>query len=444
MNRQAATCKGLQKRVRDLEFAQVSDPRQASKVKLGLPTLLTALVAAMVTKARSLRTVEQRTAQIALKMGSWLGVNRRVADNTFGKVIPRLRFSQLVSCLHRMIKAEHRRGTLKPSHLAVGAVAIDGKNVATLRWHDLCRTVGLELDKATFAEVKARMAKRYPEAQLCEPEHGRPYALMRVHTVTLISSDAAVCVHQRPIPGCTNEIGSMPALIDELKRVYGRSGLFELLTTDAGNTSLESANRIVAAGWNYFAQIKSVQGALHAEALRVLENQPDAQAQASTSDTQNGLLVTYHLWRYDLTEQGWMDWGHARQLVRIRRTTHNPITGKVTVGNRYYVTSLPPAALSAPRTLAVSRAHWRCENETHWTADAELSEDRRRLAWSRHPHGTLVVSVLRMMALAILAITRRLSRFDHTPEPPSWAQVADNFLLHLCGSILHTEAFDRV
>ena len=49
-----------------------------------------------------------------------------------------------------------------------------------------------------------------------------------------------------------------------------------------------------------------------------------------------------------------------------------------------------------------------------------------------------------MIALAILAVARRLSRFGHTCETPSWAQVAEHFLLQLCGSILQTEAFDRV
>ena len=48
------------------------------------------------------------------------------------------------------------------------------------------------------------------------------------------------------------------------------------------------------------------------------------------------------------------------------------------------------------------------------------------------------------MALAILAVARRLSRFGHTDETPSWTQVAEHFLLQLCGSILQTEAFDAV
>ena len=78
--RQAATCNGLRIRVRDLGFDKVCDPRVAGKVDYALPTLLTALVAAMVTMARSLRMVEQRTEQMACKQGSWMNVEGRIAD----------------------------------------------------------------------------------------------------------------------------------------------------------------------------------------------------------------------------------------------------------------------------------------------------------------------------------------------------------------------------
>ena len=412
MGRQGATCKGLEKRVRDLDFAKVGEPRVAGKVDYPLPVMLTALVAAMVTMARSLRKVEERTGQIAKKCGEWLGVTCRIADNTFGKVLWRLGFADLMACLHRLVKAEHRRGNLKPTRLPFGAVAIDGKNVATLRWHDLCRVLKLKPKKATPEQVKALFAERYPQAQVCVPDDGLPYALVRVHTVTLISSEAAVCVHQRPIAGHTNEIGSMPALLDEVKGAYGRTKLFELFTTDAGNTSLRAATQIVDFGCSYFLQIKSVHGELHAEAVSVLSQRRKARAHASYTDTQNGQVVTYHLWRYDLSDCGWLDWAHARQLVRVQRTAEDPKTGEIVVGNRYYVSSKTTDALGPRCALDISRGHWRCENCTHWTADAELQEDRRRLAWSRHPKGLLAVSALRMMALAILAMARRLSRKD--------------------------------
>ena len=69
-----------------------------------------------------------------------------------------------------------------------------------------------------------------------------------------------------------------------------------------------------------------------------------------------------------------------------------------------------------------------------------MMEDRRRLAWSRHPTGVLVVSALRMIAMAILATARRLSKMGYSLEIPSWAQVAEHFLMLLCGGTLDTEA----
>ncbi len=71
-------------------------------------------------------------------------------------------------------------------------------------------------------------------------------------------------------------------------------------------------------------------------------------------------------------------------------------------------------------------------------------EDRRRLAWSRHPRGVLVTSALRMMCLLILAVTRQLSRPSYCKERPSWSQVIQHYLLQLCDTILETKAFDNV
>jgi hypothetical protein len=175
------------------------------------------------------------------------------------------------------------------------------------------------------------------------------------------------------IGGRTDSLREMRSLFSARdKAAYGRTRLFDLVTTDAGNTSLAVACLIVALGWNYFAQIKSVQGAIFEEAERALGNRPDEDADASYVDTQNGQIISYHLWRYDLGEDGWLDWTHARQL------------------------------------------------------------------------GVLIVSALRMMALAILSVARLLTRIEYSVERPTWAQVAGHFLLELCDSILETEAFDNV
>ena len=135
-------------------------------------------------------------------------------------------------------------------------------------------------------------------------------------------------------------------------------------------------------------------------------------------------------------------------LKRPGHTT-TPLWGRkrIVTGDAAAITQ--PGDGSSPSTAKRFRSSFlmccsTLENETHWTFDTELQEDRRRLAWSRHPHGVLAVSVLRMMALCILAVARRLSWMVHTRETPSWTQVAEHFLLQLCDSILETEAFDIV
>jgi hypothetical protein len=445
MNRQAATPKGFERRVRDLHLERVPDPRYKPNIVFQLPVMLTVLVAAMVTGAASLRRAEHRTDQLIARNGPWLGLLSRIADNTFGMLIPRLALGDLVQCLVSMVKAEHRRGNLAPTELPFATAAIDGKNVATLHWHDLCRVLDLEPTTATSKKVKKLLKKKFPLVQLHVPKDGMPYAVARVHTVTLISSKAAVCIYQRPIEGCTNEIGALPKLLKELRNAYGRTDIVAMFTTDAGNTSLGTATQLVKQlHWDYFSQFKSEQGELLKEAERLLGRRRQSTADTSYDDTQNGYVVTYHVWHADLSEHGWLDWEHARQLIRVRRVAEHPTTGHKTVGDRYYVTSKASSELKPRDALTISRGHWRCEEETHWTADAVLDEDKRRLSWSRHPHGVFVVSLLRMMALNILAVARKLSRIRGTKQMPTWREVAEHFLLLLCATTLLTEDFDKV
>ncbi len=130
-----------------------------------MPAILNALVAAVVTGARSLRQLEQRTVQIVKKLGSWKGLKKRIADNTFSTLLPRLRLPDLLACLHRMVKAEHRRGNLKPTRLPVGTVAIDGKHVATLHWHD--SSCLLEAEQSRQAK-QAKQGKQGKQAEQVE------------------------------------------------------------------------------------------------------------------------------------------------------------------------------------------------------------------------------------------------------------------------------------
>jgi hypothetical protein len=110
--------------------------------------------------------------------------------------------------LHRQVLAEHRRKALEPTVLPIRAISIDGKTAATLD-----------------EEANADCQKHNPEGQ-------PPYWPYQVVRATLISSSAALCIDQMPIPADTNDCGVFKTFFEGLRRTYRRADLFDLVCAD--------------------------------------------------------------------------------------------------------------------------------------------------------------------------------------------------------------------
>lgn len=455
IKRQAATPRGLERRVQDARFDSVLDPRQQSKVRFELAGVLSLLTYGLSSGASSLRALEQRSEQLRGSVRTRLGLpDERIADNTLGDVLRGVSAWELRHCLNRQVKAELRRGNLEPTRLGAGlsVVAIDGKALSTLRWHDLQRTARKVLadtadprvEDADWTpnedDVRAVFRTRFPEVQLVKADDQPMHGVLRMHRATLVSSEAAVCIDQRAIEGHTNEIGAMPAMLAGLFDTYCRTSLIDLVTADAGNTSLAVAGQIVDRGADYFLCIKSPQGEIHREALRTTGTAEDRAAVITASEERCGHTVMYQVWTQALP-QGHLGWTHARQLVRVERLTVDN-AGECRSGNRYFVTSLDADDLDAQDVLTLARLHWRCENEGHWTSDAVLGEDARRLLLARHPNAMLNASWLRMVAQNLIAVCRALSRVGKKLRRPRWRAVLEHVAAVLFDTRLDTRDFD--
>jgi hypothetical protein len=144
----------------------------------------------------SLRAVETMTACLAPSWRRRSRIRRRISDTKLRDALMAIDPRQARRCIHRQVKAEHRRGRLAPTRLPFGVVAIDGKSLGKLPCWD------------------------HPEVQRHRPDDGRAdYGLARVHRAHLVSSDATVCVDQRPIPGSSNEVGEVKTFARKLVRV---------------------------------------------------------------------------------------------------------------------------------------------------------------------------------------------------------------------------------
>jgi predicted transposase YbfD/YdcC len=408
-NRQAVTKAAVLRRLGDAELDRLPDRRDRRGRRHPYLGLVMALALGAVAALRSLRTVEALTAGLPLVERRCSRIAGRISDTKLRDTLLGLRPEELRQALHRQVKAEHRRGHLAPTRLSFGVVAIDGKGLGKLdEWG-------------------------HPDVQPIRPDGRSPYGLARVHRAHLVSSDATVCLDERPIPGRTNELGAVCSFTKELIGAYRHTALFEVITADAGNSSLKHASLIHGYNLGYVLAVKEPLAELHREALRRLSDLRPEQAEVSETRRERGARITHRLFR--VTIRGFLGWTHARQLVRVERRIEHK-NGDTTVGNRYFVTNLVTGRLDGRGWLTLVRMHWRCENEGHWTADVVWKEDARRRPWIRVPHAVYALSLVRMIALNILAVLRRMSRRGYTSRSIPWREMARLAYFALAGPAL--------
>ena len=394
----------LEQRHEALRFEGVADPRDRRGRRWKLGALLGCALTSLVLLSRSLRRAEQLSCDlVGSRLLRRLGIRRRVPDSTLGDALALVAPSELLAELHRQVRAEQRRKALGPERLPGGVIAIDGKVQAVL----------------------AAPANPYT-CQRQGGQDGPARYLHRVLNATLISARAAVCIQQLPIAAWSNEMGSFRAFFEELLAAYGRSDLFEVVTSDAGVISREHAGWLDGQGYGYVVALKDNNPALELEARGVLQDRAeyepcDAADEGFELDSSRG-WVKRELWT-SREHAGWPGWEHLRQvwLVRVwrKRTKDAPVEH---LEDRLYVTNLLPShRIRGKHILTLIRGHWRIENELHGTLDIELREDDD--GWVRRGYGLINTGLLRVMAYNLLAIARAVHLRGKTL--PAWRQLRD-------------------
>lgn len=402
LRRRIKTVQSFLRQRRDaLCFSGVRDPRKRRGRRWTAQTLLSTTVVCLMMLARSLRAAERRSQDLAGVRGL-KGLVRRLPDSTLGDFLAEVSPAALRRHLHKHILCEHRRKALEPTVLPIRAIAVDGKNNATLDH-----------------EANSDCQKQSPENQ-------EPHWLYRVVNATLISAAAPVCIDQKAIPADTNEMGVFASMYADLKRTYGRAQLFELVSTDAGFTSEENARLVDSDGKAYWMALKGNQPELRREAERVLlekakQSGPEAQTDWE-SDSSRG-WIRRQLWR---TEEmaNWGKWSHLRQVVLVRVLAREGKDGPVRMlEERYHVTNLVRGRLDGAQLLRLDRAHWRIENNLHGALDIQWKEDQG--LWVQRGNGLPVMSLLRVLAYNLMVLLRAVHVRTVEARAAAWDQLRD-------------------
>lgn len=229
------------------------------------------------------------------------------------------------------------------------------------------------------------------------------------HMVTramIVSTDTKLLLGQREIPSGSHECKEFLPFMDDLRGLYGRTDLLDVISTDAGYASKKNADGLVQRGLNYIVALKGNQGKLHADAVRLLDTAPPT---LETQEKYNGCMVTRTLTR--IAVDGLRKWKHAREIWKVTSVTYRKSDKKLSTESRYFITSLEASVLSDKHVLAAIRMHWGIENNGHWSLDVAWGEDTAPLS----SRSMVLVSYLRMIAFNIIARlkTRKLKAQSH-------------------------------
>ena len=180
------------KRLPEARLDAVPDPRHQPSCRWRLATILKVIAMSMVAGCKSFKQMEALSKESSLATRKKLGIPRRLPDTTARETVIRLEPDDIRPCIHRQVRAAHRRKALPPKGLPFGVVALDGK-------------------------VTAVKGLTGPSTQIVRQGTHR-YGLVRTTTALLVSACARPCIDAVPIPRWTNEMGHYPEVLEGLDK----------------------------------------------------------------------------------------------------------------------------------------------------------------------------------------------------------------------------------
>jgi predicted transposase YbfD/YdcC len=377
-------------------FDQVPDPRARNR-KHSLRALMLTSLLGLLAGCRKLREVEELTEELGPTGQQYLG--GRVPDTTLHDLLEhkKLEVEAFRQQLHAQVKGQARQKRLKPVGVPCGTAAIDGKKM-----HCLAHDAQGDAQRVSGSEGK------------------KGHWLLRALRAVLTSAAGKPALDQQVIPPDTNEMGFFATFFAGLLATFG--ALFEIVTVDAGMTSLANAELVEQAQRGYIMALKDNQRELHAEAQRLLLPKTAGAPEAQTPWERHGShSVQRSLYRSEEIA-GAHGWSHLRQVWLVRQCSRDK-HGKVTVEDRYFLTNLRSGRLKPAQILLVVRNHWGIENDCFWSLDAQFGEDDH--PWVTTGHALPVLGLLRLMAYNLLQWARKRHLRTRWPsgrlaDPPSW------------------------
>ncbi len=236
---------------------------------------------------------------------------------------------------------------------------------------------------------------------------------------------APVVLGQRAIPGKTNEIPMVAALVDDL-RAAGHDPASMVFTADALHTQHRTAELLHNAGAGYVLTVKGNQPGLRTAIIgRIRADRPPRSGQCGRG---HGRTEERFI---EVTPATGIDFPGASQVFRITRYTGGLDGQRARKEVVHGITNLTATEADDARLAALVRGHWAIENSIHWVRDMTFGEDAHRARTGNAPAvlaciRNLVTTALRLAGAVNIAAARRAAalkpatilRLLHRPPKP--------------------------
>lgn len=234
------------------------------------------------------------------------------------------------------------------------------------------------------------------------------------HLLSAATHDRSLVLAQRQIPGKTNEIPMVAALLEDLTAA-GHDLAAMVFTLDALHTQHSTARLLHGAGAGYVMTVKGNQPRL----LQSIVDQLGAQQPTRVRQFSRGHGRTEER-RLSVVPATGIDFPGAAQVFRVIRYTGGLDGQRTRKEVVHGITNQTADQADATALAAFVRGHWSIENSTHYVRDVTYREDASRARTGNAPAvlaaiRNAVTTALRLAGARSIAAARRAAALDpHT------------------------------
>lgn len=224
--------------------------------------------------------------------------------------------------------------------------------------------------------------------------------------VSAFAADSRLCLGARAVKPGGNEIMAALEVVELLDLTD------KIITSDALHCTRAMAQRVIENGGNYVLALKGNRSNWLKQAKQLLNNGPVQSIK--TRLVEHGRSMFYHAQTVQAPDP--LIAGHVCfGAVTSSRDRATPVT-------RYFISSLK---LDPGQLLAITKSHWKIENNLHWVLDVQLNEDCNR---ARKDHAPANIAILKRIARNILQlIDKPKTPISHRIKKCAWN---DDYLLN--------------